>query len=68
MNNPDQAVSVILMSVFILVAMVGIWNNWIWVRKDGNMLTDCPGFFRFWFIITPRYLLGMKTGMEDVTL
>ena len=53
-----------------IVAMMAIWNHWIWIGRDGYNLPDRlrPGFFRFWFVITPSFLLGMKTGMEGVTL
>jgi hypothetical protein len=65
----------VLMLGFVLpamfaIGMLGIWNNWIWIGKGGYNLSQNqkPGFFRFWFSIAPRYLLGMKTGMENITL
>lgn len=53
-----------------VIAMLTTWGYWIWIGKDGYNLPERlrPGFFRFWFVITPRFFLGMKTGMEGVTL
>ena len=58
-----------LITVFSAI-FVGVWNNWIWLGKDGYNLPQPlrPGFFRFWFVIAPRACLFMSTSMESVTL
>jgi hypothetical protein len=60
----------VFMVVVILAGLIGIWDNWIWLGKDGwNLpLHQRPGFFKFWLVIIPRYITGRPTGMEDVTL
>jgi hypothetical protein len=69
MSNPE---ALIIVFVVVVVAVVGglggIWNNWIWIGKDGyNLLYHLrPGFFRFWFSVIPRKIFGFKTGMEDI--
>ncbi|MBI4118489.1 MAG: hypothetical protein HY455_03075 [Parcubacteria group bacterium] len=67
MSPGDQVVFSLIMAMAVVVGMVSIWGYWIWIGKDGYMLIERPGFFRFWFVITPRYFLGMKTGMENTT-
>ncbi len=59
-----------VLPTLVIIGMVGIWGNFSWRDKDAVMLplSAQPGFFRFWFSITPRYLLGLRTGMEDVAL
>ena len=70
MNDSEPLV---LLSVFVVIAicgLVGVWNNWVWIGKDGYNLPYNlrPGFFKFWFSVMPRWLMRLKTGMEDVTL
>jgi len=71
MDNSDAWIYVsALIATGLVCGLGGIWNNWIWIGKDGyNLpLNLQPGFFRFWFSIVPRKILGLKTGMEDITL
>lgn len=46
--------------ILFIFALVGIWNNWLWIGKDGYSLPheDRPGFFRFWFNIVPRFFIS----------
>jgi hypothetical protein len=66
-NIPDSLFFWLFLVFLVLVLMLGIWNNWIWIGKDGyNLPSELrPGFFRFWFYVAPRYLLGMRTGMNQ---
>jgi len=70
----DDLEVVVIVSALVMVAVLcgfgGIWNNWIWLGKDGYSLPYNlrPGLFRFWFSIVPRKILGFKTGMEYITL
>ena len=59
-----------ILPVLAIVGMLAIWGNWIWLGKDGFTLPSSaqPGFFRFWFSLAPRFLVGLHTGMEDITL
>lgn len=68
--TPDQIALYGLISCFTLLTLLGIWNNWIWIGKDGYMLDPNlrPGFLKFWLQITPLYLVGRRTGMEKHTL
>lgn len=55
---PEATVFVITM---VIVGMLAIWGNWIWIGKDGYSLPVrlTPGFFRFYLVIIPRFLLGL---------
>ena len=70
----DNTEALVLVSALVMVALVGglggIWNNWIWIGKNGYNLPHNlrPGFFRFWFSVIPRKALGLKTCMEDITI
>ena len=71
MSNPEFLVITLAVAVVAVVGgLGGIWNNWIWIGKDGYNLPYNlrPGFFRFWFSIMPRRILGFKTGMEDIAI
>ena len=69
-----DAEALIIASALVAIVAVGglggVWNNWIWIGKDGHNLSYYlrPGFFRFWFSVIPRKILGLKTGMENITI
>ncbi|MBI5733253.1 hypothetical protein HY967_04900 [Candidatus Jorgensenbacteria bacterium] len=43
-----------------IVAMIGMWNNWIWIGDDGYLIPyeRRPGFFKFW--ISGYWLLNKR--------
>lgn len=51
----------LLCLIMTIISMLAIWNNWIWLDENGYNLKQelRPGFFEFWFIITPKYFLGL---------
>jgi hypothetical protein len=66
----DQNIFWMIIFFGIMLCMLSIWVGWTWIGTDGHMLRKDlrPGFFKFWFSITPRFLLGLRTGMEEITL
>ena len=70
LDNSEDWILVFVLVVVVVIGLIGIWNNWIWIGKDGFNLPYKlqPSFFRFWFSIVPRNILGLKTGMENITL
>ena len=56
--QPEATIFVVTMTIAMLVFM---WGNWIWTGKNGYPLPVhlTPGFFRFYLVIIPRFLLGL---------
>jgi hypothetical protein len=71
MGNPEEAaVFISVLAIVAVCGLAGIWNNWIWIGKNGyNLPYELrPSFCRFWFSVVPRKIVGLKTGMENITL
>lgn len=47
----DQIALNILLATLIWSGLIGIWNNWIFIKDDGRNLIERPNFFQFYLLL-----------------